>query len=123
MKKLVLMVLLVTGFSATKVSAQTTPSSNTKTQFSIADSASFTGKYKFEDLPFEYFTISVREGQFHFEGGEYNGLLDPVSGKKDVFDVGGEAVFTFTRNGNDKISGLKVEYQGRTYEGKKEEKK
>jgi hypothetical protein len=56
-------------------------------------------------------------------GGEYNGALIPVSDKKDVFDVNGQAVFTFSRNNENNIVELKVDYQGQIFQGKKEEKK
>jgi len=47
----------------------------------------------------------------------------PVNDKKDAFDVNGEAVFTFSRNNENKIIELKIDYQGQSYLGKKEEKK
>ena len=120
MKKLALILFLSVGISSLKASAQTTTATDTKSQFSIADSASFTGKYKYEDLPFEHIEVSVREGKLYFVGGEYQGFLEPLKDKKDVFDVDGRATFTFVRNTENKISELKVEYEGQTYQGKKE---
>ena len=82
MKKLILL-LLIAGFVSTQAQAQSsTPSSGT---FSIADSTSFKGKYKFENLPFEYIEISVQDNKLYFVGGEYNGFLVPLTDKKDVF--------------------------------------
>ena len=119
MTKLVILFLAV-GLLCSKANAQ---SSETKPQFSIADSASFKGKYKFENLPFEYIEISVQESKLYFVGGEYNGFLVPLADKKDVFNVNEQAVFTFGRDNEKKIVGLKVDYQGQIFEGKKEEKK
>ena len=123
MKKLVFILVLTTGFFSEQAHSQTTPTTETKTQFSIADSASFKGKYKFEGLPFEYVEVSVQENKLYFVGGEYNGALLPINDKKDAFDVNGEAVFTFNRNTENKINELKIDYQGQSYLGKKEEKK
>ena len=123
MKKLIFILVLTTGFFATQVYSQTTAPSETKTPFSISDSASFKGKYKFEGLPFEYVEVSVQENKLYFVGGEYNGALLPINDRKDAFDVNGQAVFTFSRNNENKITELKIDYQGQSYLGKKEEKK
>ncbi len=120
MKKLALILFLVVAVSTLKASAQTAQPADLKTQFSIADSASFTGKYKYEGLPFEYIEVSVKEGKLYFVGGEYNGFLEPIKDKKDSFDVNGVAIFSFLRNNENKVTDLKVEYEGRTYQGKKE---
>ena len=123
MKKIITVLFFATALFSTRAYSQTAPTSETKTQFSIADSASFKGKYKFEGLPFEYVEISVQDNKLYFIGGEYNGALIPVNEKKDAFDVNGQAVFTFTRNNENKIGELKIDYQGQSYLGKKEEKK
>lgn len=123
MKKLLMMLLLTIGMVALKASAQTAATPAAKSQFSIADSASFTGKYKYEGLPFEYIEVTVKEGKLHFVGGEYNGFLVPKADKKDTFDVNDVAVFTFIRNAENKVTELKVDYEGESHHGKKEEKK
>ena len=123
MKKLIFILALTTGFLAAQAYSQTTTTSETKTQFSIADSAAFKRKYKYEGLPFEYVEVSVQDNKLYFVGGEYNGALIPIHNKKDAFDVNGEAVFTFSRNTENKIIELKIDYQGQSYLGKKEEKK
>jgi hypothetical protein len=120
MKKLILFFFLTLGFVSIQAHSQSSPPSSGT--FSIADSANFKGKYKFENLPFEYIEISVQENKLYFVGGEYNGFLVPLADKKDVFNVNDQAVFTFGRD-NEKIVGLKVDYQGQIFEGKKEEKK
>jgi hypothetical protein len=65
----------------------------------------------------------VQENKLYFVGGEYNGFLVPLADKKDAFNVNDQAVFTFGRNNENKIIGLKVDYQGQTFQGKKEETK
>jgi len=122
MKKIITVLFFTSALFSTQAYSQTTPS-ETKTQFSIADSAAFKGKYKFEGLPFEYVEVSVQDNKLYFVGGEYNGALIPKNDKKDAFDVNGEAVFTFNRNNENKITELKIDYQGQSYLGKKEEKK
>ena len=123
MMKAFSLLLIVVSLSALQASAQTpTPASETSKPFSIADSASYIGKYKFEGLPFEYMVVSVKEDKLYFEGGEYNGFLEPMKDKKDIFNVHDVATFTFLRNADNKITDLQIDYQG-TYVGKKEEKK
>ena len=85
-----------------------------------SDSADLIGKYKYEGLPFEYMVISTKEGKLHYSGGEYTGFLEPIKDKKDVFDAGGIAVFTFTRDPENKVKELVIDYQGQTYIGRKE---
>lgn len=106
-----------------KANAQSAPAPESKWQFSIADSASYKGKYRFEGLPFEFIEVTVQESKLHFVGGEYNGFLVPLSDKKDAFDVNSQAVFTFARNVENKVTELKVDYNGQVFQGKKEEKK
>ncbi len=89
---------------------------------SIVDSAIYTGKYKYEGLPFQYMEISVKDGKLIFSGGEYNGSLNPIKEKKDAFDADGLALFTFFRNSEGKVAELQIDYQGQSYLGKRESK-
>jgi hypothetical protein len=123
MKKIITALFLIAGLASIQAHSQSTPASETKSPFSIADSASFKGKYKFEGLPFEYVEITVQENKLYFVGGEYNGFLIPLTDKKDAFNVNDQAVFTFGRDSENKIIVLKIDYQGQISEGKKEEKK
>lgn len=121
MKKTILLSLFALCFLALKTSAQTNKPKDSIPVFPIADSAQYTGKYKYEGLPFEYMEISVKEGKLAFSGGEYNGTLTPLSGKKDEFDAG-IALFTFSRNNEGKVTGLRIDYQGQTFFGDRETK-
>ena len=122
MKKAILLLFVTSCLFVIKASAQTTPAPAIP-EFSIADSASFTGNYKFENLPFENMTISVKEGKLGFTGGQYNGVLAPIKDKKDAFDVNRNASFTFLRDTANKVNELKLEYQGQSFLGKREAKK
>ena len=121
MKKISILTLLSVCLFALKVSAQT--SKDSIPVFTLSDSASFTGKYKYEGLPFEYMEVTVKEGKLYYSGGEYSGSLAPLKDKKDSFDASGEAVFTFLRNNANKVEKLKIDYQGQSYLGKREDKK
>ncbi len=121
-KKSVFLLLCVVALFSLNAGAQATQTPETKSTFSISDSTAFKGKYKFEGLPFEYVDLSVRDNKLFFVGGEYNGPLEP-SDKKDAFNVNGEAVFSFSRNAENKITELKIDYNGQSFVGKKEEKK
>lgn len=121
MKKAIfsLFTLAILSLNAT---AQTPKTPESVPVFSIADSASFTGKYKYVGLPFEYMTVTVKDGKLYYFGGEYSGFLEPMKDRKDVFDASGEAVFTFVRNGENKVTELAIDYQGQTFTGTREEK-
>lgn len=122
MKKTLFLSILALCLVAVEASAQTS-NPTTKPVFEIADSATFVGKYKYEGLPFEYMTVSVKEGKLYFFGGEYSGFLSPLKDKKDVFDAAnGEALFTFVRNSEDKVTDLQIDYQGQSFMGKRESK-
>jgi len=122
MKKTILFFVFATCLFALKSSAQTSKPTDSIPVFSIADSASFTGKYKYQDLPFEYMEITVKDGKLYYSGGEYSGYLEPLKDKKDAFDANGQAIFTFLRNAEKKIEDLQIDYQGQTFVGKRETK-
>ncbi|HVF81336.1 MAG TPA: hypothetical protein VM884_05360 [Flavisolibacter sp.] len=122
MKKTLLVSLFAICFFSLKTSAQTSKPKDTIPVLPIADSAGYTGKYRYEGLPFQYMEISVKDGKFAYLGGEYSGFLNPMKDKKDVFDAGGAAVFTFLRNSVGMIAELQIDYQGQTYLGKRESK-
>lgn len=123
MKRTFLLGLFTLGLFVLNASAQTTKTPESTPVFSIADSAAFTGKYKYEGLPFEYMEVTVKNGKLYYSGGEYNGFLDPMKDKKDAFDASGAAVFTFVRDNENKITDLKIDYQGMSFTGKREDKK
>lgn len=123
MKKTFLLSLFTLALFALSTSAQTTKPAETVPVFSIADSAAFTGKYKYEGLPFDYMEISVKEGKLYYSGGEYSGFLDPLKDKKDAFDASGAALFTFARSNDNKVTELRIDYQGQTYTGQREARK
>lgn len=122
MKKKILVPVFAFFLLAVNVSAQTSNPADSKPVFEISDSATYIGKYRYEGLPFEHMTISVKEGKLYFFGGEYAGYLTPLKDKKDVFDANGEAVFTFRRNSENKVADLQIDYQGQSYMGKRESK-
>ena len=120
MKRTILLCLLTSVLFVLTASSQTSSPVEKVPAFSIADSATFTGKYKYEGLPFDYMEISVKEGKLYYSGGQYSGYLDPIRDKKDAFDASGEAVFTFSRNSENKVTELRIDYQGQTYTGQRE---
>src|SRR3954469_4268706 len=122
MKKIIMIFLAAFVLLTLQSSAQTTKMTDSAAVFSIADSATFTGKYKYENLPFEYMTVGVQDGKLYYSGGEYSGLLTPVKDKKDVFDANANAaVFTFVRDADNKVTDLQIDYQGESYVGKREQ--
>lgn len=122
MKKTIFLSFFALCMCTLSASAQTSTPSGSGSVFEISDSATYIGKYKYEGLPFDYMTVSVKEGKLYFFGGEYAGFLTPVKDKKDVFDANGEALFTFHRNSDKKVADLQIDYQGQSFMGKRETK-
>jgi hypothetical protein len=126
MKQLILVFLVALFLNIDSLSAQTTPTpptpprDSTSGWFNISDSASYTGKYKVEGVPFDYMDITVKEGKLYFTGGGYEGILSPIADKKDTFDAIGAAVFTFTRGPLGAVEGFKIDYNGMVIDGKRE---
>jgi cytochrome c len=120
MKKATLGFLVVICLFTLNASAQVTKTLESTRTFVITDSTQYIGKYKYEGMPFEYMEISLKESKLYYSGGEYSGFLTPLKDKKDAFDADGQAVFTFLRNGQNKITDLQIDYQGQTYSGKRE---
>lgn len=120
MRKTIFITFFGLCFFVCKVSAQTPATTETAPAFSIADSSGFIGKYKYEGLPFEYMEVTVKDSKLFYAGGEYSGALDVIKDKKDTFDAGGVAVFSFIRSEAGKITELQIEYQGQTFAGTKE---
>ncbi len=123
MRKTIFILLFGISFFSLKTSAQNIKPTDSIPAFSIADSTTFTGKYKYENLPFEYMEISVKDGKLFYSGGEYNGSLNNIKDKKDAFDATGIAVFTFKRNDDNDVTELQIDYQGQIFSGTKEETK
>ena len=122
MKRISLLIIIALFLFALHSFAQTPQTADSTTSFSIADSSAFTGKYKYEGLPFDYMTISVQDSSLYYSGGEYNGSLIAATGKQDVFNASsGTAVFTFMRDSSNKVTELKIDYQGQTYMGTREQ--
>lgn len=77
----------------------------------------YVGKYKMENLPFEYIVLTEKDSQLHIEAGDREGMLTAVASQKDTFDAGGQATIKFVRNDQMKVSKIVVEAQGQVFEG------
>lgn len=120
MKKIFIISAIFLFGLAVNTSAQ---ANKNTTAFSIADSSSYIDKYRFEGLPFEYMEVFVKDKKLSYSGGQFNGFLNPVVDKRDVFDAEGGATFTFLRNKERKVAELQIDYMGQTYYGVREAKK
>ncbi|QJD81033.1 DUF3471 domain-containing protein [Spirosoma rhododendri] len=80
----------------------------------------YVGKYKFEGLPFEFVTIAVKDGQLTIDTGSEAGAMTPIKNTLDAFDAAGRATLTFKRDDTRKVTGVTLDAQGRSFEGKKE---
>lgn len=119
MKKFFVLCLLALFALASDASAQTAPKdSSNSAWFSIADSASFTGKYKVDGQEFDNVTVVVKDSVLYFYAGSYEGPLEPLT--KDSFLALGQVSINFLRDADNKISGFKADAGNGIIEGKKE---
>lgn len=79
--------------------------------------ADYVGKYKMENLPFEFIILSMKDDQLYITAGDNEGPLTAVPNQADAFDAGGQATIKFTRNDQKKINKMIVEAQGQVFEG------
>jgi hypothetical protein len=77
----------------------------------------YVGKYKMENLPFEFIELSMKDGQLYITAGDNEGTLTAVPNQVDSFDAGGQAAIKFTRDEQKKIKKMIVEAQGQVFEG------
>ena len=82
--------------------------------------ADYVGKYKMENLPFEFITLSMKDDQLYITAGDNEGPLVAVPNQMDAFDAGGQATIKFTRDDQKKINKMIVEAMGQVFEGKPE---
>lgn len=77
----------------------------------------YVGKYKMENLPFEFIVMSMKDGQLYITAGDNEGPLMAVPNQADAFDAGGQATIKFTRDEQKKINKMIVEAMGQVFEG------
>ncbi len=85
----------------------------------VVDLNAYTGKYKMTGLPFPYIEISVKEGKLIMDAGGQVGEIKST-GEPDQFDAGGQAKLLFLRDDTNKVSKLKMDAMGFSFEGAKE---
>lgn len=110
-----LMVVMNTTFK-TESSA---PTSTAPVEKPTEDLNAYAGKYKMTGLPFEYITISAKEGKLIIDANGQSGELKNGTAP-DTFDADGKATLIFLRGDNKKVTKLKMEAMGFTFEGTKE---
>ena len=77
----------------------------------------YVGKYKMENLPFEFIIMSMKDDQLYITAGDNEGPLSAVANQADTFDAGGQATIKFTRDEQKKIKKMIVEAMGQVFEG------
>ena len=122
MKKYILTLVGVAVLTATYAAPRAISMPGLTQSISLGDSVNlnqYTGKYKFEGLPFEFVTIGVKDGKLTIDTGSENGVLSPLQ-DADSFDAAGRATLLFTRDADKKVTGLTLKAAGNDYPGKKE---
>ncbi len=82
------------------------------------DLKDYAGKYKMTGLPFPFVEVSVIDGKVMIQAGEQGGEIKPVG--EDKFDADGKATILFIRDEKKKVSKLKMEAMGFSFDGIKE---
>ncbi len=121
--KTIVFTLACTLSLSTLYAASTPAPAITTTQLAVADSVDlnqYVGKYKFEGLPFEFVTIAVKDGKLTIDTGSESGAMTAVKDAADTFDAAGRATLKFKRDDTKKVTGVTLDAQGMSFEGKKE---
>ncbi|PRY39254.1 uncharacterized protein DUF3471 [Spirosoma oryzae] len=108
---------------STLYAASTPAPAEATVQVAVADSVDlnqYVGKYKFEGLPFEFVTIAVKDGKLTIDTGSESGAMTAVKDAADTFDAAGRATLKFKRDDTKKVTGVTLDAQGMSFEGKKE---
>jgi cytochrome c len=109
-----LMIVLNTTFK----SNDATSAGATNTPAAPIDLSSFAGKYKMTGLPFEYITVSVKEGKLVSDAGGQMAELKATR-SPDTFDADGKATFIFLRDEKKVVTKLRMEAMGFSFDGDK----
>ncbi len=121
--KTIVFTLACTLSLSTLYAASTPAPASPTTQVTVADSVDlnqYVGKYKFEGLPFEFVTIAVKDGKLTIDTGSESGAMTAVKDAADTFDAAGRATLKFKRDDTKKVTGVTLDAQGMSFEGKKE---
>lgn len=117
MKKILLLFFFVV---ASVVMAKPVKTPDITSQKVKIDLSEYVGKYKFEELPFEFLEIKLTDGKLMVDAGGQGGEIKKEEGSEDVFNTeDGNAKFTFKRNDEKKITKIMLDYQGTIFEGTK----
>jgi cytochrome c len=82
-----------------------------------ANPGDYVGKYKMTGLPFEFITVTEKDGKLFMEAGGQGGELKQTG--NDTFDAGGQAKISFVRESG-MVKSMKMEAMGFNFEGTKE---
>lgn len=83
-----------------------------------ADLEVYTGKYQMTGLPFPMIAIFNKDGKLMMDADGQIGEIKPTA-VADVFDADGRAVITFLRDDTGKVTRLKMDAMGFSFEGVK----
>jgi cytochrome c len=108
-----LMVVSKTTFKSAHTTDEPQVNTVTNTDFNL-----FAGKYKMTGMPFEYITVSVKEGKLMMDANGDTGELRATG--IDTFDADGKASVKFLRSDTNTVKGLKMDAAGFSFEGVKE---
>jgi cytochrome c len=110
-----LMVLSNTRFiSGDEVSTQ----SKAPAPAAPADLEAYAGKYQMTGLPFPFIAIFNKDGKLMMDADGQVGEIKPTAAA-DVYDADGKAVITFLRDDTGKVTKLKMDAMGFSFEGVK----
>lgn len=107
-----LMILLNTRFKTGTVDVKP------KTLAPTGDLNAYTGKYRMTGLPFEFITISVKDGTLIIEANGQTGPLSPTA-TPHTFDADGKALLKFQMDDQKAVTKMKMEAMGFSFEGAK----
>ena len=91
-------------------------------QTAVFNPEDFTGLYKVEGAMIKSIEITAKDGKLIARAYNNSGELEPVKGAKDEFVAADGSKVFFTRDGNGRVTAIKMNSLGMTFEGKRGDK-
>ena len=110
-----LMIVMNTTFKSDSAPVQQTVAK----PLTAEDLNTYAGRYIMTGLPFPHIDVKVQDGKLIMNAGGQEGEIKSVG--TDKFDADGRATITFLRDAANKVTKLKMEAMGFTFEGPKQE--
>jgi cytochrome c len=108
--------MVITGTTFKTAASATAPAQSAT--LSVDELNQYVGKYTMTGLPFPFIDVMVKDGKLFMNAGGQEGEIKPIG--TDAFDADGKAKVYFIRDESKKVTKLKLDAMGFSFEGPKQ---